>query len=1282
MPEIFSTSGEKSENVVVPTPRLQGLFVPGIDNPLAVDGFGIVTPWGGGGTARKYTDYGISDDISRQSTQLGDLASSLIPAEGAGISYNWEGLVGSQGPRGPAGPFGIIAITSLPSGYALPTNSNFLTALPHNIDQINALGTAVDKLIYTNAYNTYTENVWTERQPAGDTDKNWRGVASDDDGSNLIAADYGGRLWTSDDSGVTWTERRPAGDTDKDWLCVASDSDGSHLIAGIYGGRLYTSADSGVNWTERKPAGESNENWRGVASDSDGSNLIAVTFGDDYYLSNDYGANWTTKSSGFWQSTSSDSDGSHLILSSSTRFYTSANSGANWTERQPAGAVTKDWECIASDDDGSNLLAGVKDGRLYTSANLGVDWTERQPGGVADKNWFCGASDSDGSNLIVGESSGRLYTSDDSGATWTEEQPAGVSNENWTSVASDSDGSNLIAASYVGRLYTKAAVTLYSEATWAESDLTSAGRAILDDANAAAQAVTLGLEIGVDVQAWDTQLDNIAALAVTDGNLLVGNGSNWIVESGNTARTSFGLGTGDTPTFNQVLLGIDPTNISHSVTKSYADALVAGAFWIDVDVATTANVDLSNALEAGDTIDDYVLVENDRVLVKEQTDQTQNGLYTVPASGAASRSTDADTVAEIENKKCIPLNGATTKHRLYFCITGDITLGVTDIKFAEVTQVSTHNTLSGIQGGQANEYYHLTSAEHIELNAWLDDVTLSNGGTMNLGTGALTAANYTAAALLTACASNAGEIDFTGASKKLDVENNAVVSQDYSSDASPQFLGIEVGHANDTTITRASAGVIAVQGTNVMLVGDAPAAHTIASHSDTTGTGANLNTLVGGGDVGALHTHAAAYQPLDTGLTNLAALGYVSDSMIKVTAGDTYAIRTMAEVRTDLGLVIGTNVLAEQTIGIVDDNLIEIDDADAVATDYCRLTANGIQGRDATEVKTDLGLVIGTNVLAEQAIGIADDNLLEVDDADAANTDYARFTANGLQGRDATEVKTDLGLVIGTNVQAYDAELTSLAALSYVAASFVKMTGANTFALRTIGETADDLEATIDHDNLANGGAHDYAYISGNDGATGITAAELEELSDGSETTLHTHDYAAAFGRPVVLTPQNSCGPAANFATHDTIAGGSTPVEVVSVLDFDPDASEYSDFKFALPSGYAGGGLTVTIIFSMTSDHDEGTPHKVRWEIGFARIDDDGIAISADHAYDFNGVSATVPSVLTEVSYDSITFTNGADMDSLAAGEMAILRIYRDHDHADDNATGDAELQMIMIKET
>jgi hypothetical protein len=50
-------------------------------------------------------------------------------------------------------------------------------------------------------------------------------------------------------------------------------------------------------------------------------------------------------------------------------------------------------------------------------------------------------------------------------------------------------------------------------------------------------------------QSYNTYLNDIGNLAVTDGNFIVGNGTTWVAESGNTARTSLGLGTGDSPAF-------------------------------------------------------------------------------------------------------------------------------------------------------------------------------------------------------------------------------------------------------------------------------------------------------------------------------------------------------------------------------------------------------------------------------------------------------------------------------------------------------------------------------------------------------------------------------------------------------------------------------------------------------------------------------------------------------------------------------------------------------------
>lgn len=60
-----------------------------------------------------------------------------------------------------------------------------------------------------------------------------------------------------------------------------------------------------------------------------------------------------------------------------------------------------------------------------------------------------------------------------------------------------------------------------------------------------------------------------------------------------------------------------------------------------------ADVDLATGLENGDTLDGITLVTGDRVLLTDQTDPVENGIYVVVASGAASRAPDADTNAEV-----------------------------------------------------------------------------------------------------------------------------------------------------------------------------------------------------------------------------------------------------------------------------------------------------------------------------------------------------------------------------------------------------------------------------------------------------------------------------------------------------------------------------------------------------------------------------------------------------------------------------------------------------------
>ena len=73
--------------------------------------------------------------------------------------------------------------------------------------------------------------------------------------------------------------------------------------------------------------------------------------------------------------------------------------------------------------------------------------------------------------------------------------------------------------------------------------------------SASAARTALGLAIGSQVQAYDAQLADIAGLATTNGGVIVGDGSNFVLETGGTLRSSLGLGTGDSPQFTGINVG-------------------------------------------------------------------------------------------------------------------------------------------------------------------------------------------------------------------------------------------------------------------------------------------------------------------------------------------------------------------------------------------------------------------------------------------------------------------------------------------------------------------------------------------------------------------------------------------------------------------------------------------------------------------------------------------------------------------------------------------------------
>jgi hypothetical protein len=145
--------------------------------------------------------------------------------------------------------------------------------------------------------------------------------------------------------------------------------------------------------------------------------------------------------------------------------------------------------------------------------------------------------------------------------------------------------------------------------------------------------------------------------------------------------------------------------------------------------------------------------------------------------------------------------------------------------------------------------------------------------------------------------------------------------------------------------------------------------------------------------------------------------------------------------------------------------------------------------------------------------------------------------------------------------------------------------------------------------------------------------------------------------------------PSSNYATLDTRNGHPC-------LDFDTTTQEAAIFTGVLPPDYLGGGITVTVFCSMTS----ATSGTVGWLVSIERINASGLDIDADSFATAQTITATtVPGTSGQVLAMSVNISNGANMDSLAAGELFRIKIERDV--SNDTATGDAELLRVLMVE-
>ena len=126
---------------------------------------------------------------------------------------------------------------------------------------------------------------------------------------------------------------------------------------------------------------------------------------------------------------------------------------------------------------------------------------------------------------------------------------------------------------------------------------------------------------------------------------------------------------------------------TQAAVKAYVDAKVAGLSWKQaVRAATTAAGTLASDFENGDTLDGVTLATGDRILLKNQSSASENGIYVVAASGAPTRATDADAGAELVNASIYVSEGTANADTQWTCTTNaPITLGSTSLAFAQLT---------------------------------------------------------------------------------------------------------------------------------------------------------------------------------------------------------------------------------------------------------------------------------------------------------------------------------------------------------------------------------------------------------------------------------------------------------------------------------------------------------------------------------------------------------------------------------------------------------------------
>jgi hypothetical protein len=222
---------------------------------------------------------------------------------------------------------------------------------------------------------------------------------------------------------------------------------------------------------------------------------------------------------------------------------------------------------------------------------------------------------------------------------------------------------------------------------------------VTDFTEASVDAVAAAIAAGTQTNITITYDDNAGSLSfnASGGVSSISGTANQITASASTGAVTLSLP--NAVTFpGTVTLNADPSQALEAATKQYVDAVAQGLnVHASCVAATTSNINLTTDLQTGDVIDGVTLAAGDRVLVKNQSTASQNGIYLAVTSGAAVRASDFDTPTEVVPGDFVFVSGGTNYDNTGWVQTEKVTtIGTDPINFTQFSGAGTYLAGNGL----------------------------------------------------------------------------------------------------------------------------------------------------------------------------------------------------------------------------------------------------------------------------------------------------------------------------------------------------------------------------------------------------------------------------------------------------------------------------------------------------------------------------------------------------------------------------------------------------------